>query len=139
MLKLIYRGLFHEDDIDLAKVDDEAHKRLAKFAISKSNPAEGTSSLTVTSLVLEILPKDETIELEALKAEILKIKKYGLFWGVTNNLELENGQKKLRISFAADTRRSYGVGTVVEAVLDLENFVAQAHVHSYKDEIVVRM
>lgn len=134
-----YSGLFHEDEMDLSKIDDESHKRLAKFAISKSNPAEGTSPLIVTSLVLEVVPRDDAIELEALKAEILKIKKYGLFWGVSNDVELENGEKKLRISFAADVRRSYGVGTVVEAVLDLENFVAQAHVHSYKDEIVVRM
>ena len=134
-----YSGLFLEDEMDLSKIDDEAHKRLAKFAILKSNPAEGTSPLIVTSLVLEVMPLDDTIELETLKAEILKIKKYGLFWGVSNDVQLENGQNKLRISFAADTRRSYGVGTVVEAVLDLENFVAQAHVHSYKDEIVVRI
>lgn len=133
-----FRNLVHEDDVDLSKLDDEGHKRLAKIAVFKSNPQEGKGTLIVTSLVLEIDPRDENIELETLKTEILKIKKYGLFWGVSNEVELSNGQKKLRLSFAADTRRSYGVGTVVEAVIDLEN-VSQAYVYSYRDEIVVRV
>ncbi|ODN01766.1 BTB/POZ domain-containing protein 2 [Orchesella cincta] len=133
------RNLLHEDQIDLSKTDDDAHKRLAKLAILKSNPSPSSVPLIVTSLILEIEPKSDVIDLEELKTEIGKIKKYGLFWGASNAVELPNGKQKFRISFAADTRRSYGVGTVVEAVLDLENYVSQVFVHSFKDEIVVRV
>ncbi|CAL8141966.1 unnamed protein product [Orchesella dallaii] len=133
------RNLLHEDHIDLSKTDDDTHKRLSKHAILKSNPSPSAVPLIVTSLILEIEPKSETIDLEELKAEILKIKKFGLYWGASNAVELPNGKRKLRISFAADTRRPYGAGTVVEAVLDLENYVSQVLVRSFKDEIVVRI
>lgn len=130
--------MLNEEEIDLLHVDDETHKQLAKIAVVKSNP-EGSVPVIVTSLVLQIDPKDDSIELETVKAEITKIKKFGLYWGVSNEVKIPSGQKKLMLSFAADIRRSYGVGTIVEAILDLENYVSQAFVHGYKDEIVVRI
>jgi len=137
LFKSKLRHFIREDEIlDLNKFDDENHKRLAKYAIKKSS-IEFSGPTIVSSLILDVEPLDKSIDLDKLDKDIRAIKKFGLHWGGSTVVGSKESVQKLKISFIAEEKRSYGVGTVVEAIQDLSDGVRQVYVVSFREEVEV--
>lgn len=134
-------GFGQEEWLDLTKTDEQNHKLLAKFALKKvrsnsGNTATNPKSVRVSSVIVEIETKPDSMTLDKLQDEIFKITKYGLYWGA-GSVTPEN---KLLVSFAAEENRSYGVGSVIEEIQDgFPDQVKLAYVKSYKDDITIHL
>lgn len=125
-----------DDGVDLFASDSEeeteenARIREERLAAYNTKKAKKPALIAKSSILLDIKPWDDETDLEAMEAEIRKIKTDGLLWGASKLVPVAFGIKKLTINCVVEDEK-VSIDWLTEEIEKNEDFVQSVDVAAF--------
>ncbi|KAH8376571.1 hypothetical protein KR093_000146 [Drosophila rubida] len=113
-----------EEDAEHARIREE---RLAKYAEKK---ATKTALIAKSSILLDVKPWDDEIDLKVMEAEIRKISLDGLLWGASKFVPVAFGIQKITISCVVEDEK-VSIDWLTEEIEKIEDLVQSVDIAAF--------
>ncbi|XP_062121261.1 probable elongation factor 1-delta isoform X1 [Drosophila sulfurigaster albostrigata] len=125
-----------DDDVDLFGSDsdeeDEEHARIREERLTKyaEKKATKTAIIAKSSILLDVKPWDDEIDLKVMEAEIRKITLDGLLWGASKFVPVAFGIQKVVISCVVEDEK-VSIDWLTEEIEKIEELVQSVDIAAF--------
>jgi elongation factor 1-beta len=124
-----------DEDLDLfgsdSEVDAEAERlKAARLAEYNAKKAAKPAVVAKSSVVLDIKPWDDTTDLGEMERLVRTIEMDGLLWGVSKQVAIGYGIKKLQITLVVEDLK-VSVDELQEKICEFEDYVQSTDIQSF--------
>ncbi|KAL3311860.1 hypothetical protein Ciccas_009555 [Cichlidogyrus casuarinus] len=123
-----------DDEMDLFGSDDDDEndeKRKAILAAYQQKKSKKPVLIAKSSIILDVKPWDDEVDMKALEVKVREIKTDGLLWGSSKLVDIAFGIKKLQITCVVEDDK-VGTDFLEESITAFEDQVQSVDIASFQ-------